>query len=310
MRNNLPVFVMNTLLRSTTQRSKLQRWVRQIDNYPNWLGASERELLVETRHGFSIWCDRSDYIGRTIIDSGEWEPLVSRTIQACLQPGDLAIDVGANIGYDTLLMSTSVGQTGQVLSFEPNIDNLGRLIRNLQQSKASNVCVQSTALADSAGWGDMSLDGEYGHANLRNDGGSKRTQKILTLDLDTLLSLDPARRIQLVKMDVEGFEYRVLQGMKGWLKRVDNVICEVQLQFLERCGASAQELFELMHAQGFSSWCAEAESNGSWVAGDHRFRPAKTYTSGMVGFDVLFSRGLTPPLRALVSPTADIRAVS
>lgn len=301
MREILPVFVMNRLLRSTTQRSKLQRWVRQIENYPNWLGASQRELLVETRHGFTLWCDRSDYIGRTIIDTGEWEPLVSRTIQACLQDSAFAIDVGANIGYDTLLMSKSVGPAGQVLAFEPNIDNLGRLIRNLQQSRAGNVCVQSTALSDGAGWGTMSLDGEYGHANLRNDGGSQRTQKILTLDLDTLLTLDAGRRIQLVKMDVEGFEYKVLQGMQGWLERVDNIICEVQLQFLERCGASAQGLFELMHEHGFTAWCAEPESDGRWVRGDHRFRPAKTYTSGMIGFDTLFCRKLTPPLHALVS---------
>ena len=82
-------------------------------------------------------------------------------------------------------------------------------------------------------------------------------------------------------------------------------ICEVQLQFLERCGASAQALFELMHAHGFSSWCAEAESNGSWIAGDHRFRPAKTYTSGMIGFDVLFSRHPTPRLRELISSGVD-----
>lgn len=298
----LPVLVMNRLLRSTTQREKLQRWIRYIDNYPNWLGAASREVLVETRHEFSIWCDRSDYIGRTIIDSGEWEPLISRTIQACLRPGDLAIDVGANIGYDTLLMSTAVGTSGQVLAFEPNLDNLGRLIRNLQQSRVNNVCVQSTALSDRPGWGDMSLDGEFGHANLRNDGQSKRTQKILTLDLDALLHLESGRRIQLVKMDVEGFEYKVLQGMKRWLAQVDNIICEVQLQFLERCGASAQALFELMLAHGFIAWCADPESDGKWVPGDEHFRPAKTFTSGMIGFDVLFCRNPTPQLRALMAP--------
>lgn len=305
MRKIVPVLVMNRLLRSTTQRNKLQRWVQYIERYPNWLGTAERDLLVETRHGFLLWCDRSDYIGRTIIETGEWEPLVSRTIQACLHTSDLAVDVGANIGYDTLLMSKCVDKEGQVLAFEPNIDNLGRLIRNLQQNKVTNVCVQSTALSDGAGWGDISLDGEYGHANLRNDGGSKRTQKILTLDLDALLSRKPGRRIQLVKMDVEGFEYKVLQGMKGSLQRVDNIICEIQLQFLERCGATAQGVFDLMRDHGFTSWCAEPESNGTWVPGDQSFRPAKTYTSGMIGFDALFCRNLTPALRELVSTGVD-----
>ena len=297
----LHVHVFNKLLHSTTKRDALKKWVKYIDDYPNWLGRADREFLVKTTHGFDIYCDRADYIGRTLIDTGEWEPLVSRSIRACLRAGDLAIDVGANIGYDSLLMSDAVGTEGQVLAFEPNVDNLARLLRNIQANRRTNICVQSIALSDGQGWGEMSLDGEYGHANLRNDGSSKRTQKILTLDLDRLLTLDGAQRIPLVKMDVEGYEHKVLLGMQRWLPRVENVICEVQLQFLERCGSSAQELFELMFAHGFHSYCAEPESNGKWIAGDHTFRPQTKYSSGMIGFDTLFCRTVPAALRELIT---------
>ena len=294
------VRVFNKLLRSTTQHDKLKKWVKYIDNYPNWLGQADREFLVKTLHGFDIYCDREDYIGRTLIETGEWEPLVSRSIGACLCGGDLAIDVGANIGYDSLLMSGAVGEHGQVLAFEPNMDNLFRLLHNIKVNKRTNICVQSIALSEDRGWGAISLDGEYGHANLRNDGSSKRTQKILTLDLDRLLTVDNGQRIQLVKMDVEGFEHKVLLGMKSWLPRVDNVICEIQPHFLERCGSSAQHLFDLMRSHGFHSYCADMESNGKWVLGDHTFRPQKVNKAGLFGFDTLFCRSVKPALRELI----------
>lgn len=294
------VHVFNKLLHSTTQRGKLKKWMKYIENYPNWLGQVDREILVETSHGFNIYCDREDYIGRTIIDTGEWEPLVSRSIVACLREGDLAIDVGANIGYDSLLMSSAVGELGQVLAFEPNMDNLFRLLRNINEMRRTNICVQSIALSEDRGWGAISLDGEYGHANLRNDGGSKRTQKILTLNLDRLLKLETGQRIQLVKMDVEGFEHKVLLGMVSWLPHIENVICEIQPHFLERCGSSAQALFDLMRAYGFRAYCTDMESDDKWVPGDHTFRPRQVNMAGFSGFDTLFCRSITPELQKLI----------
>src|SRR5205085_1712242 len=111
-------------------------------------GRVDDEVLVPTDFGFSIYCSRRSGIGQTLITEGRWEGLLSRTILACLRPGDFAIDVGANIGYDTLLMSSAVGPDGLVLAFEPEPCNLALLLKNVARAPYPNIVVQSLALSD------------------------------------------------------------------------------------------------------------------------------------------------------------------
>lgn len=125
--------------------------VNFVNSHPNWFQSVDRRILVQTKFGFPIWCDRWDVIGQTIIATGQWEELVSRTILACLKPGDVGIDIGANMGYDTMLMSTAVGENGSVLAFEPDLQNLVALLQNIRHLEHDNVIVQSLALSDESG---------------------------------------------------------------------------------------------------------------------------------------------------------------
>lgn len=301
MVTTIPVFIMNKLLRTTSNRDKLMIYMKYIDNYPNWLGTSEKDIKVATKHGFELYCDRTDYIGRTIIEVGEWEPLISRTILKCLRPGDTAIDIGANIGYDSLLMATAVGEKGQVISFEPNPANSYRLLSNVFLNRLNNVCIQTLALSNSLGWGNITIEGEYGHANLRNESTSKKTHRVMTAELDRVLSLDSDNRVRLVKMDIEGFEYNVLQGMKSVLNNVDYLICEVDDEFLKQCGGSSKMLMDFMRDNGFTAYCADPESNEKWVKCDHTYKQKKQYSSGHIAFDALFCKVVDETLDQLVS---------
>ena len=76
------------------------------------------EHLATTYFGARIYCDPRDLIQRMILHFGVWEPDVSRVIEQSLAPGDVFVDIGANIGYDTLLASSCVGPTGRVVSIE------------------------------------------------------------------------------------------------------------------------------------------------------------------------------------------------
>ncbi len=278
------------------------RLVKLVDDYPNWLGGATRDVTVNTLYGFPICCDRTDYIGRTIIQTGQWEPLVSRTIAACLGKGEMAIDVGANIGYDTLLMSRMVGASGFVLSFEPDPANLRRLYANLWMNSVVNVAVQNIALSDAIGWGRLAPGGtgNFGHSHMRPVDGDADAVRIMTARLDALLQLENGARVGLVKLDIEGFEYKALLGMRGLLRDVNHVIVEVDHEFLRQCGSSAAELFDLMSEYGFSSYCADPESNGRWRASDFTYRPEKTFSSGHRPFDALFLRDATLPVSALI----------
>jgi FkbM family methyltransferase len=270
-----------------------------VNNRPNWFGGVDRKILVRTKFGFPIWCDRWDVIGQTILATGQWEGLLSRTILACLEPGDVAIDIGANMGYDTMLMSKAVGADGIVMAFEPDRINLGALLENLKLLDHDNVVVQSMAVSDAPGLVRISLAGDFnrGTSNLRPD-GTGPSQPVLATRLDRLVGEVTAARIRLVKMDIEGFEHKALLGMGSLLERIDYLTCEVSPQFLAQCGSSAQELFDTMYAYGFTSYCAEPNSDRQWIKSDANYN---IQASQSHHFDALFCRSTSGPLRELIA---------
>ncbi len=269
-----------------------------VDAYPAWLALVDRSILVPTPFGFSIWCDRSEHIGRSLVKTGQWEGLLSRTILACLGPGCVAIDIGSNIGYDTMLMSTAVGADGTVLSVEPDHRNLEYLLRNLHQLRHANVVVLSAGVGDCLGLANITLatDVNRGQSNLR-PGAAGASQPLLVLRLDALVAESDRRRIGFVKIDVEGFEYKVIQGMGRLVDRVDVLTCEVVPAYLRQCGASADALFGTMREFGFTSFCAPSNFDGRWVPSGPDFRCGG---SSLDQFDALFCRSVNPALASLI----------
>lgn len=294
----LPNQGINWVLRGSIPDIQKTAIISFVNNRPNWFSGVDRKVLVRTKFGFPIWCDRWDVIGQTIIATGQWEGLLSRTILACLEPGDVAIDIGANMGYDTMLMSKAVGADGIVMAFEPDRINLDALLENIKLLNHDNVIVQSMAVSDAPGLVRISLAGDFnrGTSNLRPD-GTGPSQPVLAIRLERLVGEVTDARIRLVKMDIEGFEYKAIVGMGALLERIDYLTCEVSPQFLAQCGSSAQEIFDTMRAHGFTSYCAEPNSNGQWVKSDanYNIQASKSYH-----FDALFCRDVSDPLRALI----------
>jgi hypothetical protein len=87
------------------------------NNYPSWTKDLATTVAVKTIHGFEIFCDVHDYIGRNIIIHNDWEPLIGKTINACVPPGGVCLDIGANIGFHTQIMSLAAGSHGRVYAF-------------------------------------------------------------------------------------------------------------------------------------------------------------------------------------------------
>jgi len=126
-----------------------------------------------------------------------------------VRPGDTAIDVGANIGYYTLMLSSLVGPTGQVLCFEPEPDNLSELRRNVHLNKLANVKVIEAAVGETNGQCHLTR-GINGM--VCENGNSDLEVKIVALD--SVIDL----RIDLLKIDVEGYEGHVLAGAERLIR--------------------------------------------------------------------------------------------
>lgn len=139
---------------------------------------------------------------------GTYEPLTRRWISALLSRGDVAYDVGANVGFFTLLASRIVGKGGAVVAFEPFPANVRALRRHVDLNRAGNVTIVEAAVSDRAGLARFEPAGNPAMGGLA-EGGALEVE---TVALDKLLRERGLPKPNLLKIDVEGAEAQVLQG--------------------------------------------------------------------------------------------------
>ena len=117
----------------------------KISDHLWWL---ETTVDAMTLHGDLLQVDASDIVGKHIYYFGTWEPHLTNWIQRRLRPGHIFIDVGANIGYFTLLASRLVGETGKVVAIEASLPTFEALNRNIERNRAYNVRTVNRAAWD------------------------------------------------------------------------------------------------------------------------------------------------------------------
>lgn len=187
--------------------------------------------------GMDIEVNPNDSIGGEIFRQRIFDLGVSECAWRLLAPGDQALDAGANIGYMTMLFAARVGKAGVVHSFEPHPQVCAKLQRNVdrihQRRNAGRVVVHECALGDSCGTAEL-IETDYFAINE----GTAKIESAAEVDapnvrrhsvpLKTLDSLFPTEAFALLKIDVEGFEAKVLQGAERLLssRRVRHIIYE------------------------------------------------------------------------------------
>jgi FkbM family methyltransferase len=151
---------------------------------------------------------------------GTWEPEVTSAVTLTVKPGMTVIDIGAHIGYYSLLFAKCVGPTGRVFSFEPLPENLAMLRRNVQLNRLSNVQCFASALFSSKRELSLAVPDESpnsGDGSVIHDRGRKH----ILVSAITLDSFCASGKIQpdVLKMDIEGAEYDVLVGARDTISR-------------------------------------------------------------------------------------------
>ena len=136
---------------------------------------------------------------------------------ATVKKGDVFFDIGANVGYYTLLASRQVGREGKVVAFEPVVRNLSHLYRHLELNKASNVTVISAACSDSISLASFSSGENFAMGHIAGDNIPKENIQIVpTVSVDAVAQktgISP----DVMKIDVEGAELAVLEGARATL---------------------------------------------------------------------------------------------
>lgn len=171
---------------------------------------------ARTDSGGRITCHLPDLIQMYIYLFGVWEPDLAAFIRSRLSKGDVFVDVGANIGFDSMIASSAVGVSGAVVAIEasPSVfDHLRETLRS--NGSPTNVRAINKAVAAKAGVMNIYAGPRHnvGLTTTVQRRGMPRVAEIEARPLGDLLNDDEARRVRLVKIDVEGAEDGVLEGM-------------------------------------------------------------------------------------------------
>jgi FkbM family methyltransferase len=164
---------------------------------------------------------KQDGYQKTIFEKGIYEPGTISFIRAVLQKGDIFIDIGANIGLMSLVAAQNVGKDGQVYAFEPEPEMYARLMFNLRINDCSNIFAHKLALGSFKETRNIFSFPEIniGRASLVKSSGAVLTGETNVITLTEFLDKEKIKLIKLIKIDVEGFEYEVIEGALAFLKR-------------------------------------------------------------------------------------------
>jgi FkbM family methyltransferase len=224
------------------------------------IGWRSSERLISTDHGFDVKGDVAEYLHLCLYFFGTWEERITRFVAKRMKSGDCFIDIGANIGYYTLLSSSLVGETGRVVAVEASPKIYAELIDNLQLNGVSNVRTVNVAASDSPGEIDLfeAPDDSRGvtttSATWAKQSNCRLAGKVQCLPMDMVVSKEELRTARIIKIDVEGAEWNVCKGlipMLHELRRDAEIILEVTPSEIESQGHQCSELIQRFTAIGF-----------------------------------------------------------
>ena len=202
-------------------------------------------------------------------DHHEWMLEIPFILDHMLSPTDTVFEVGSHHGFHLIPMARRVSRA---IAIEPNPHNVAILKKNLDLNSLNNVTVVQAAIGDSAGRIAILQD--------TNEGGviSSGMSDLPTISVD-LLSLDQlAEKFgfpQFLKIDVEGFEDRVLKGASQIMRHRPKIAIEVHVDWIARYGSSVEELLGLLRLDDYEVWIlgSPAVSVTKWGGADLRTYP-------------------------------------
>lgn len=203
---------------------------------------------------------RDLHVSQTIREQGVWEPYETALVLQLLGPGDCFVDVGANIGYFSIVAGRRVGPGGQVWAFEPDPDNFALLQRSVEHNSLGHIVHAAQAgLAATEGGAQLYLSADNLGDHQLFPGREKRPAVTVALHRGDS-ALEAAADIDLIKIDVQGYEHEVMQGLMPRLVRQatpPQVLIELTPFSLRQAGSSGRELINALTRLNQPFWIVD-----------------------------------------------------
>jgi FkbM family methyltransferase len=203
--------------------------------------------------GYDFACDLSEGIQRHIF-LFNYDEHAEQFIRTHLQPGDTFLDIGANVGFYSLLAASIVGATGRVIAVEPNPKTYSKLKTTIETNNIKNIVLLNIALGKERGSLDL-----YSHPESSNDTATMvahdatETVKVEVFPLDEVASSHGIDTFDYLKIDVDGFEPDIFAGAKtllaeGKIRMIQSEFCDY---WLRENGSDPESLHHLLTEAGF-----------------------------------------------------------
>jgi len=198
-----------------------------------------------------IFLDPKDSLYLSI--NPEWEKHITELVKKEVKKEDTVLDIGAHIGYFTLLFARLVGEHGRVFAFEPEAVNFGLLKKNVSINNYANVILNQKAVTNQTGVVELFLHRKsHGGHSLYKGRYMNTSIKVEAVRLDDYFK-NYDGKIDFIKMDIEGSEGEALRGMLSVLKKNEHVkmVTEFAPSMLRASRVQPEEYLRLLIDQGF-----------------------------------------------------------
>ena len=197
--------------------------------------------------------------------AGRYEPESTKLFEQLAKPGTSVIDIGAHVGYYSLLAARRIGSEGKVFAFEPEPMNYELLTKNAALNGYANIKGVNKAVSDQVGANTLYLSklDNGRHTLFQQDTTQSEGTTVETTTIDAFLESEGWPDIGLIKIDVEGAELSVLNGMSRLLakNRSLNMIIELNPALLRNAAVDPLDFLNRLKQQGFKVYVID-ESGG------------------------------------------------
>jgi len=230
----------------------LRPWpLRQLTNW------TIRQLLPKQIeiHGATIVLNPTDPVVSGALHFGVYEKAETRFFQSACRDGMTFLDVGANLGYYTALAARAVGPNGRVLAVEPDPDSFGYLEQTIAANAVGNVQAFPVAASDAPATLPLYISTDNRGDNRLYASGEDRPQvEVAARPLDALLRENKIDKVDLIKIDVQGYEPRVIAGLRETITASPNLtlLTEFWPQGIDEAGEDANEFLQTLRELGLT----------------------------------------------------------
>ena len=246
--------------------SEIKKNHLSLDDLPGIFSSSDefrknqkiKHACIYTKYGIKMYLHPVDiHISKSLNLNLIWEKEETEFFKNTIKKGMNIVDIGSNIGYFSLLFSKLVGQKGKIYSIEPDPINFKLLLKNIQANRAENVILFQKAVSNHNGHATLFLseknkgDHRIFDFHVFEDDTNRKSIDVECFKLDSLLS--DSKKIDIIKMDIQGAEYLAIEGMNNIITKNPNIqlLTEFWPYGIEKSGHSPKEFIEQLTKIGF-----------------------------------------------------------